>query len=123
MEKGFTLLQRHNRLNQKYYRAFIKLNKNKLGKDNELKKHHTYIIPDLSEKTRMPMKLLLKMSLAEKIRVGESPFGKKEERVKLLNNQLEGACFYIVSGHGGPDPGAIGKMGNISFMKMSMHMI
>ena len=26
---------------------------------------------------------------------------------------MKGACFYVVSGHGGPDPGAIGKIGNV----------
>ena len=26
---------------------------------------------------------------------------------------MKGCCFYLVSGHGGPDPGAIGKMGNV----------
>ena len=31
--------------------------------------------------------------------------------VKVTSNRLAGACFYVVSGHGGPDPGAIGKSG------------
>ena len=26
---------------------------------------------------------------------------------------MQGACFYVVSGHGGPDPGAIGRIGKI----------
>ena len=111
-EGVYAFLQRHNRLNQKYYRAFIKLNKNKLGKDNELKKHHTYIIPDLSEKNTNADETAVKNESSREDKSWREPlFGKKEERVKLLNNQLEGACFYIVSGHGGPDPGAIGKMG------------
>lgn len=38
-------------------------------------------------------------------------FGKKMAVVKPEGSQLKGACFYIVSGHGGPDPGAIGKVG------------
>ena len=36
-------------------------------------------------------------------------FGKKYENVPLVDNSLAGRVFYIVSGHGGPDPGAIGK--------------
>jgi len=38
-------------------------------------------------------------------------FGKKHEKVPLLNKSLEGKIYYIVSGHGGIDPGAVGKVG------------
>lgn len=43
--------------------------------------------------------------------VHEPLFGSKLANVKVTSNRLAGACFYIVSGHGGPDPGAIGKAG------------
>ena len=36
-------------------------------------------------------------------------FGKKYQKVPLKDNALRGRVYYIVSGHGGPDPGAIGK--------------
>lgn len=36
-------------------------------------------------------------------------FGDKYKNVKLISNQLKGKVFYLVSGHGGPDPGAMGK--------------
>ncbi|MEZ4774663.1 MAG: N-acetylmuramoyl-L-alanine amidase [Bacteroidia bacterium] len=35
-------------------------------------------------------------------------FGEKYSRVPLESTRLSGKVFYIVSGHGGPDPGAIG---------------
>ncbi|MGB0838773.1 MAG: N-acetylmuramoyl-L-alanine amidase family protein [Chitinophagales bacterium] len=38
-------------------------------------------------------------------------FGKKYAHVPLESDNLRGKVFYIVSGHGGPDPGAIGKSG------------
>ena len=38
-------------------------------------------------------------------------FGKKHQKVPLLNKSLEGKIYYIVSGHGGVDPGAVGKVG------------
>lgn len=41
----------------------------------------------------------------------EPLFGKSLAHVKVTSNRLAGACFYVVSGHGGPDPGAIGKAG------------
>lgn len=37
-----------------------------------------------------------------------SIFGKKYADVPLKSEQLAGAVYYIVSGHGGPDPGASG---------------
>lgn len=39
-------------------------------------------------------------------------FGKKYENIELIDNSLENRVFYIVSGHGGPDPGAIGYKNN-----------
>ncbi len=43
----------------------------------------------------------------------EPLFGKKYEKAKIINRKLDGCVFYLISGHGGPDPGAIGhKNGN-----------
>ncbi len=36
-------------------------------------------------------------------------FGKNYEQVEILSNKLKGQVYYIVSGHGGPDPGAMVK--------------
>ncbi|TXF91128.1 N-acetylmuramoyl-L-alanine amidase [Neolewinella aurantiaca] len=36
-------------------------------------------------------------------------FGEKYAYVPKIDNKLAGRIFYIVSGHGGPDPGTIGK--------------
>lgn len=38
-------------------------------------------------------------------------FGDKYARVEILDNSLEGSVYYLMSGHGGPDPGAQGKYG------------
>lgn len=41
-------------------------------------------------------------------------FGPEWEKVPVENQELKGHVYYIVSGHGGPDPGAIGeKEGNV----------
>ena len=34
-------------------------------------------------------------------------FGKKYSRIEKIDNSLAGKVFYVVSGHGGPDPGAM----------------
>ncbi len=39
-------------------------------------------------------------------------FGSKYESVPKESDSMKGKVFYIVSGHGGPDVGAIGKKGN-----------
>jgi len=38
-------------------------------------------------------------------------FGKKYAHTPLKSNRLKGKVFYVVSGHGGPDPGAMGRRG------------
>jgi len=38
----------------------------------------------------------------------EPLFGEKYKNVKINNYKLENCIFYLISGHGGPDPGAIG---------------
>jgi len=35
--------------------------------------------------------------------------GKKYEKIEILDESLKGRAFYLVSGHGGPDPGAVYK--------------
>lgn len=39
-------------------------------------------------------------------------FGSGYDRVALKSNRLKGKVYYISSGHGGPDPGAMAKMGS-----------
>ena len=39
----------------------------------------------------------------------EPLFGKKYQRYQVTSNSLKGAIFYLVAGHGGPDPGCIGR--------------
>ncbi|MBN2175673.1 MAG: N-acetylmuramoyl-L-alanine amidase [Bacteroidales bacterium] len=38
-------------------------------------------------------------------------FGKHFENVEIIDDYLKGNVYYIVSGHGGPDPGALAKYG------------
>lgn len=89
-------LLRNNRSPKKYKAAFFEINKGKFGKNKNLLKGVTYTIPPV------------KNSLPEKIT--EPLFGPDLKEVKIKSDVLNNACFYIVSGHGGPDPGAIGKL-------------
>lgn len=122
-----TFLLRHNRSPKKYYDDFIKLNQKKLGKGNVLKTGITYTIPpvkrasEVSEKSTSreetsggeeSVKEENSKATGRKASVNEPLFGKSLANVKVTSSRLAGACFYVVSGHGGPDPGAIGRVGN-----------
>ncbi|MEM9986161.1 MAG: N-acetylmuramoyl-L-alanine amidase [Bacteroidota bacterium] len=50
-------------------------------------------------------------SVGQKIRGTYAIFGQKYERVPLRSTQLSGKVYYLVSGHGGADPGAVGRRG------------
>lgn len=97
--EGITLfLKRFGRNGQEYQDQFIQLNKKKLGTGNSLRMGVKYELPPLKNKTASQKNY-------------EPLFGKALARYKVESSELKGACFYLVSGHGGPDPGAIGRMG------------
>lgn len=101
--EGITLfLKRHNRVGKEYHDEFVKLNKTKLGNGNSLKMGVKYQLPPLKEAAATARKPNY-----------EPLFGKEMAEYKVTSSELKDCCFYLVSGHGGPDPGAIGKMGNV----------
>lgn len=110
-----TFLLRHNRSPKKYYDDFIELNKQKLGKNNVLKMGVIYVIPPAKSTTAKNTGTKQQPSKSKASKIGttinEPLFGKELANVKVTSNRLAGACFYVVSGHGGPDPGAIGRVG------------
>lgn len=107
-----SLLIRHQRPGVEYQKQFIELNKNKLGKDQSLLLGVYYTLPPLKGKENA--KTESKKTTAVKSTVGtkrkEPLFGKKLAAYTIASNELQGATFYVVGGHGGPDPGAIGTM-------------
>lgn len=75
-----------------YKDEFVKLNSTRLGKDYSLR---------LGVKYTLPRKL-------DNV-VFEPLFGEQYKLVTVEDHRLDGAVFYLVSGHGGPDPGAMAK--------------
>lgn len=111
----YTLLKRHN-IPVTELQNFIDLNKGKLGRNNQLIVGRTYLLPVLSEDSKsetaqMPEQDTLTSSGQQTI-VTHKIFGKKYEEIKITDQYLKGAVYYLISGHGGPDPGAVGKYGN-----------
>lgn len=97
-----SFLQRNHRSGQAYYQEFLRLNAKKLKGRKELMLGVRYVLPPLKEGGGA--------SAPAKKQVREPLFGKELELVEVTGSSLAGACFYIVSGHGGPDPGAIGYL-------------
>lgn len=90
--EGIHNLLLRNGLNPKtYYSQFTELNKSKLGKNNSLLSHHSYLLPPSATTITEPL------------------FGETYKLVTLESNELAGAVYYLISGHGGPDPGASGS--------------
>lgn len=102
----YEILQRNELGAEIHKGAFIELNRLKLDGDTMLIAGSIYLLPD-------PV-----IASVEHIKKVSKPssyvfpvFGKKYENVPIIDNTLEGAIFYLVSGHGGPDPGALGNYG------------
>jgi N-acetylmuramoyl-L-alanine amidase len=129
----YTLLRRHGLDPSAYLNPFLELNGDKIGQNNTLFIGKTYRLPlpdsasvhtsraaEQSDAAPDPELALGNHTTASNANentvttpaVLEYPlFGKKYARVEVIDQQLKGAVYYLVSGHGGPDPGAIGKYG------------
>ena len=122
-----TFLLRHNRAPKKYYNDFIELNKAKLGKSRTLKMGVTYLIPPVkkasaatSGKTTEAAAEKTSAHHPRRTEVNEPLFGKWLSNVKVTSNRLAGTCFYVVSGHGGPDPAPSDALANTNSTKTNM---
>ena len=110
-EKGegiYSLLKRVGLSPSDYLTAFIDLNKDNLGKDNSLYAGQTYKIPN--GETMTSSQPSPSTSTGEEVIY--PIFGKDYEKVTTIDHTLDGAVYYLVGGHGGPDPGAMGRYGN-----------
>ncbi|MDO5972112.1 N-acetylmuramoyl-L-alanine amidase [Flavivirga aquimarina] len=116
----YSILRKNGLEPTKYYKAFIELNKENLTPDNGLVKGRTYKLPVVTKDSIITIDTLsiVKKTIPKTIEkpiVSNTPvnqinyplFGKDYDDVPLENNTLKGAIYYLISGHGGPDPGAI----------------
>lgn len=98
----YEILLRNDLSPTKYKDLFIKINRDKLQGDTVLLAGNTYLLPKKKEEKAPPVK---PTSYDYPI------FGSRYRRVPAIDQRLDGAVYYLVSGHGGPDPGAMGKYG------------
>ncbi len=115
---GIYSILRNNGLDPKtYLQAFIKLNKENLSSENGLFINKMYRLPGVKEGVRKvdeevvlrPDSIDSKTSKAAKVleKRHYAIFGKNYSTVYIESKELNGAVFYLISGHGGPDPGAV----------------
>lgn len=97
-------LKRNHRTEANHYEEFIRLNKNNLGKKNVLIRGRVYVLPPLPVKEERAENTSGKRTFVQPL------FGKKYAEYTIKDAVLAGACFFLVSGHGGPDCGAIAKV-------------
>ncbi len=106
-EKGegiYRLLTRNGLSVAQYMDSFIELNKDRLGSENSLYAGRKY---------KLPVKVKEAPVKAGGKSVHYEIFGKNYANVEILDEQLKGAVYYLISGHGGPDPGAVGNYSNL----------
>jgi N-acetylmuramoyl-L-alanine amidase len=121
---GIYKILRNNGLDPaKYTESFVELNKTRLGKDNTLFTGVKYRLPDTEPKIsvqsggeELAAKITSPTATATKAASGGTGktmrydiFGPKYANVEIKSNELKGAVYYLKSGHGGPDPGAVGN--------------
>ena len=104
----YSVLKRNGLDPKTYSNAFIELNKDKLGKDNSLYKGVKYKLPSPVEVNDKPSTDSNSGNAVKRFDI----FGNKYANVEIKSNELKGAIYYLISGHGGPDPGAVGRYNN-----------
>lgn len=92
------------------YSDFIAMNSDRLRDSVHLIAGKTYMIPKVAL-DMVPVVDSIQKQAAE-VKELESTtyaiFGEKHKTVIAKSERLKGTIYYLVSGHGGPDPGAIG---------------
>jgi len=110
-EGTHAFLKRNKHTSTEDYNKFLELNKGKFGRNHSLLKGVSYTLPPSSGKKPTSKKTddNSLISAKENKKVNKL-FGSKHQEYTVKSNKLRGTCFYLSSGHGGPDPGAVGKI-------------
>ncbi|WP_298477637.1 N-acetylmuramoyl-L-alanine amidase [uncultured Maribacter sp.] len=112
-EKGegvYALLRKKGRNPYETFDAFVSLNIDNMRDSIHLYEGRTYKIPALKKDTLEEVtteKNVIENTVLNDGK-GYDIFGKKYNRIPTKSTKLKNAVYYLVSGHGGPDPGAMG---------------
>lgn len=105
-EKGdgiLSLLRKQGENPYEIYNEFVALNSHNLRDSVHLFEGKSYIIPE--KVTVEDSKVTTETKSVKGI--SYDIFGKKHAEVISQSTKLQGAIYYLISGHGGPDPGAM----------------
>lgn len=105
----YSVLKQNGLSPSEYLNQFVELNKTKLGKDNSLIIGRIYRLPIVAEKKTQIQDSAPVTEASQEKKVYEI-FGDNYKEVTIRSRELSKAVFYLMSGHGGPDPGAIGSL-------------
>lgn len=103
---GIYSILRENNIPASYIDEFKELNNNVLKGSSELKAGYKYKLPIVNA---TGTEQTLNNSNDSKNIKTFSIFGTEYQDVEIVNNDLKDATYYLVAGHGGPDPGAVAK--------------
>ena len=105
----YSILKQYNYSTADYFDEFVELNKSKLGKNNSLIIGRTYQLPAKKEPIT-EKQITLSVPETGSNKVTFEIFGSKYKEVEIKSKELQETVYYLMSGHGGPDPGAIGTL-------------
>jgi N-acetylmuramoyl-L-alanine amidase len=109
----YSVLQRNGYPANEYFDLFVELNKSNLGKNNALIIGKTYRFPLKTDSINGESYQLKKAEPIQKIpqkTIIHEIYGPAYQEITIKNKILAGAAYFLASGHGGPDPGAIGNL-------------
>lgn len=106
----YSLLKQNGYPPAQYLDQFIELNKSKLGKNNSLITGQIYRLPIKPAEAAPPNDQTKPITDVKPEKKNFEIFGTRNREITIKSNELNGAVYYLMSGHGGPDPGAIGKL-------------
>ncbi|WP_240471703.1 N-acetylmuramoyl-L-alanine amidase family protein [Hymenobacter aerophilus] len=111
-EGAHSLLRRHGLPDARHFQQFLQLNQGRLTAKNGLIAGRTYRLPARGKSAGPAAASASHTPAGSSASVLHAPiFGPKYSRVRVLDRTMRGAVFYLSPGHGGPDPGAVGKYG------------
>lgn len=103
-------LRRNKRTGAENLNTFLELNKGKFGKGDSLLKDVSYLLPDTDKDNTKKTENEVSDSGQTGKKTENKLFGEKYAEYTIKSDKLKGACFFLSSGHGGPDPGAMAEV-------------
>ena len=114
-EKGdgiYSILRKQGINPVRHYGHFVDLNQDNLRDSMHLYEGREYVIPPVPVDSVAIIETVEKKTTEIKSVsniLTDDIFGKNYDTTEIKSNKLQGNVYYLISGHGGPDPGAIEK--------------